>query len=194
MKFIMKKNRYLIPAFMLFFLIGCAGRSSTESFLRTEVDLGYIEKVAVLPFENYSTEPLSAQRSRELVITQVLASGMFDIIDKGYVDSVLRTEAISAGVPIDPLTLRRLGERLGAQGFILGSVDYAGMGQAGNAAYPELSLTLRLVDSESGFVIWQASGRGSGYSVWERLFGVSPKDEFQVTLKLIRRLLATMRK
>ena len=180
-------------AFMVFFLYGCAAKSSTESFLRTEVDLGYIKTVAVLPFENYSEEAPSALRSRELVITQVLASGMFDIVDKGHVDSVLRTEAISTGMPIDPLTLRRLGERLGVQGFILGSVDYAGTSQVGNVVYQELALTLRLIDSESGFVIWQASGRGSGYSVWERLFGVAPKDEFQVTLKLIRTLLATMR-
>jgi TolB-like protein len=193
MQFIKKKNPCLMLAFMVFFLYGCAAKSSTESFLRAEVDLGYIKTVAVLPFENFSDQALTAQRSRELVITQVLASGMFDIVDKGHVDSVLRTEAISAGVPIDPLTLRRLGERLGVQGFILGSVDYAGTGQSGNSVYPELSLTLRLVDSESGLVIWQASGRGSGYSLWERLFGITAKDEFQVTLKLIRTLLATLR-
>jgi hypothetical protein len=53
-------------------------------------------------------------------------------------------------------------------------------------------MSMRLVDTESGLVVWQASGRGTGYSLWGRLFGVGFKDSFQVTLELIRTMLATM--
>lgn len=187
-----KKICGIMLVFMLIFAWGCGSRN-TRSFVREEVDLGYVQRVAVLPFENHSRDEFAHRRARDIAITQVLASGLFDTVDRGQVDSMLREEAIDPGVPIDPHTLRRLGQRLGVQAMVLGSVDQAGEGRAGASSHPEISLTLRLVDSQSGMVLWQASGRGSGYSLSSRLFGTAPKDSFRVTTQLLSELLGTMR-
>jgi hypothetical protein len=114
------------------------------------------------------------------------------VVEKGQVDGTLRAEAIDPGAPIDAPLLRRLGQRLGVQAFLMGSVDDVGESRIGNSVYPDLALSMRLVDSESGLILWQASGRGTGYSFWGRLFGIGFKDSFQVTLELIRSLMATM--
>jgi hypothetical protein len=125
-------------------------------------------------------------------MTEVMAAGLFEVVEKGQVDSRLRAEAIDLGAPIDTALLRRLGQRLGVQGLLMGSVDTVGESRIGNSVYPELSMSMRLVDTESGLVVWQASGRSTGYSLWGRLFGVGFKDSFQVTLELIRTMLSTM--
>ncbi len=183
----------LIFVFLSISLSACSGRNQTKSFMRDEVNLSYIQTVAVLPFENLGGGAGAAQRTREITMTQLLASGLFDVVDKGRVDSTLRAEAIEAGAPMDGPTMRRLGQRLGTQAFILGSVEQEAGARTGGAVYPEISLTLRLVDTETGMVLWQSSGRGSGYSLMDRLFGTTPKNSFEVTLTLVSRMLATIR-
>ncbi len=172
---------------LLVLLAGCASRGSVESFNRADAGFAHIQAVAVLPFEGSDAAP----RVREFAMTQVLAQGLFDVIDKGRVDSFLAQEAIAPGTPLDAPTLRRLGQVINVQAFMLGSVEQ-GSDARGSAVYPEISMTLRLIDAETGVLLWQASGRGSGYSLADRLFGLAPKDHFQVTMDLLARLLATM--
>jgi len=191
-----KKIAGLLLLFMLVSLAGCGGGIQTKSFLRETTDFSYIQTVAVLPFENLGPGGVpTAQRIREITITQVLASGLFDVVDRSRVDSMLKEEAIDPGAAaaIDTLTLTRLGKRLGVQAFLVGSVEQVAEARTGSAVYPETTLTLRLIDVEAGNILWQATGRGSGYSLLDRMFGVAPKDSFRITLNLISRMLRTIR-
>jgi TolB-like protein len=175
---------------MILLLTGCGSGVATKSFMREGASLAHIERVVVLPYENLGGG--GEKRIREITMTQLLASGMFDVVDKGRVDSVLRDEALAPETPFDEATLRRLGQRLNAQAFILGSVE-SSTESRGSSSYPEIVMTLRLIDSETGTLLWQASGRGSGYTLSDRLFGFAPKNSFQVTLELLTRLLKTLR-
>lgn len=164
-----------------------------EAFLREDVDLTYVTKVAVVPFENNSKEQFAAERIRGMVITQILAQGLFDVVDKSLVDSALREEAVDLSkAPMDAATMKRLGQRLAVQAFLLGSIDQAGVVQRGNNSYPELSITLRLVDTNTGMIFWQASGNRTGESMGKRLFGFSSDDDFKIALKLLRTVFATI--
>ena len=173
-------------------LSGCGVKTSSQSFLREDTELGFVQRVAVLPFENHSKDEFAAARARDFTITQGLAMGLFDIVDKGLVDSVLQEEVIEPGAPLDESMTKRLGQRLKVQAILLGAVDYAGEGEKGNFAFPELSLTMRLVDADTAVVLWQASGHGSGYCLWKRLFGLAPRDIFQVGLGTIKDMLETL--
>jgi len=185
-----KKFVGMILLVLVLSLAGCGGGNMTRSFMREGTSLAYIQTIAVLPFESLGGS--GARRIREFTMTQVLATGLFDVVDKARVDSTLRDEAIDPGTPLDAITLRRMGQRLGIQAFILGSVT-EGSESRGNAVFSEITLTLRLIDSETGLLLWQASGRGSGYSLADRLFGLAPKDSFQVSMDLLKTLLATIR-
>jgi len=188
------RKYFLIACVLLIvsLLGGCGVKISSETFLRENIELGYVRQVAVLPFANHSKDEFAAARAQDYTITQGLAMGLFDIVDKGLVDSVMREEAIDPGTPLDMPTIKRLGQRLNVQALLLGAVDYAEEGRRGNFAFPELSLTLRLIDVGTGTVLWQASGYGSGYSVWGRLFGLASRDIFQVGLETIEEMLETL--
>jgi len=178
----------IILASMLLYLPGCAGSSSmTKSFVREDSNLSLIHTIAVFPFEGGDQAP----RIREFTITQVLASGIFDVVDKGRVDNILQQEVIGPEAPLDSITIRRMGQRLNVQAVLFGSVEQTTESR-GSANYPVITITLRLIDIESGLILWQASGRGSGYSLTDRLFGTTPKDSFKVTLDLLYDLFATM--
>lgn len=184
-------NKTIVGVFLIALVLlvtGCSGKGGIRSYMRENVSLAHIERIAVLPFEGSANAP----RIREFTMTQVLSTGMFDVVDKGRVDSFLAQEAITPGMPLDAPTLRRLGQIVNVQAFMLGSVEQVTEAR-GSAQFSEITMTLRLIDAETGTLLWQASGLGSGYSLADRLFGMSPKDNFQVTMGLLRRLLSTMR-
>ena len=161
--------------------------AKTESYLRENVSIAHIETVAVFPFEGSG----GAARVREFTMTQVLASGMFDVVDKGRLDDILRQELITPETPVDATSIRRIGNRLNVQGFIFGSLEMSNQSRGG-ASFSEIIVTLRLLDTETGIILWQASGMASGYSLTDRLFGMAPKDSFTVTMDLLNELFATM--
>jgi hypothetical protein len=115
------------------------------------------------------------------------------LVDKGHVDIFLRQESIAPGAPLDAFTVRRLGESLKVEAVLMGAVEEA-TGARGSATFPEITMTLRLVDCETGLLLWQATGRGSGYSTADRLFGFAPKDNFIVAIELLEKLFATMKR
>ena len=174
---------------LLLSLPGCysAGSPPIEAYVRENTNVMLIRTIAVLPFEGSGR----TARIRELTITQLLANNMFDVVDKGLVDKLMQQEAIQGGAPLDIFTLRRIGESLDVKAVMLGSVEEV-TNSRGSASYDEITMTLRIIECETGQILWQASGMGSGYSTADRLFGMAPKDRFQVALDLLYELMDTI--
>jgi TolB-like protein len=184
----MKKRAVAIS--LLFLMIsGCGGKFDSKEYLRENVDLSAISRIAVLPFQNYTTDQFVAERTRDIAITQFLSSGIADVVDRGLVDSVMAEEVIDPKLPIDQINMKRLGQRLNVQAFLLGAVDLAGERRTGTVAYPILGVTLRLVDAQAGVIIWQSSGRWTAETVVGRILGIRATDDFHVSLELLQRML-----
>jgi len=175
-------------------LSGCGfpfmGKS--KAFVRENVDFGFVQKIAVLPVENNSKDEFAPELVRDITITRILAMKLFDVTDKGLVDSFLREEAIDPGKPLDVSTIKRLGQKLNVQSLLLTTLDIAADSRKGTMSYPEMSVTLRLLEVETGLVIWQAGGHQSGDSIWRRLFGLAGRDKYQVTVSLLEDILHTI--
>ncbi len=185
-------SKILLFACLIVNISGCVG-DNMESFVRPDTDLSFVKRVAVMPIQNNSKDAFVAERVRDMVITQLLASGMFDVVDKGLVDSALRDQAVNLSKgPMDAGVMKRLGQLLHVQAFMLGTIDNAERVQRGAVSFPQMVITLRLVDTNNGVIFWQASGHNSGDSLAKRLFGLSSDDSFNVSFKLLRRLLATI--
>ena len=182
----------LAGLFLLSLSAGCISQSANQSFLRQDVDFGFIKTIGVLPFENNTADQYVAERLRDMTMTDILSKRAFDVVEKGVVDTAMREESLSPGAPLGETSLKRLGQRLDAEAFILGVVDHSGEGRKGNFVYPEISVTLRLVDANSAKILWQASGSKNGDSTLGRLFGTLPGDQFQVSTALLRELLSTL--
>ncbi|HHK60628.1 MAG TPA: hypothetical protein ENJ73_02745 [Desulfobacterales bacterium] len=176
----------------LLLLAGCGAPTLQDSFLRPDLDLAFIERIAVPPFENHSTDKYAGARLRDITITHLLMRGDFTVVDKGIVDSAISEEAIKPGAPLGEDTIKRLGQALGVQALLLGTIDQLSEDRQGGAASPRLTCTLRLVDTAGGTILWQAAGSRSGATMSSKLFGTAVRDEFQVGRELIADLLATL--
>lgn len=177
-----------------FVLAGCGKGTSDAYFVREQTDLNYIQKVAVLPFSNNTNDAYAANRLRGITSTQILAMGLFDVVNTSVVDSALQEMAVIQNAPLDTPVLRRLGQRLNVQAFVHGSVENIGRNLEGSFSYPEVSLSLQLIESESSMILWKSTAHRHGYSIWDRLFDLDPQDGFQLSLTLIRDMLSTIPK
>ena len=189
------RNNYIRLLVMLFFtalLAGCGGSTTKEHFIREDVSFDFIQRIAVLPFQNNTKEKYVNERARDIAITQILSLGISDVVDKGIVDSVMREEAMDPNTALDLINLNRLGQRLNVQAFLIGVIDDVGDVHRGSQKFPQIAMTLRLVDTKASVVLWQASGRRSSESSMGRMFGTNPGDSFHVTMKLLHDLLSTM--
>ena len=176
-------------------LVGGCGSKEPEStvFLREGLDLNYVERIAVLPFDNLTVDQYAGKRVRDIALTEAMASEKFDVVEQGVVDAVLREMALSDEVPLDAPVLKILGKRLGVNAFLSGTVNSIRSGGS-SYQYPEVSLTLHLIDIETAEVLWRSTAYKNGYSIWNRLFDLDPQDDFEITLLLVQEMLGSIQK
>ncbi len=169
---------------------GCA--SSTTRYIHPNVDMGSIKRVAVLPFENLTQERTAGEKVQKIFLTELLASEAFEVVEPGQVTQALRASRIEQVEALGPADLKKLGETLKAQGIFIGSVvDYAET-RSGSTPAPDVTIQLRLVESQTGVTVWSASRTRSGASASARLFGIGGQSLTEAARQLLREELGTL--
>ena len=177
----------------LFVSAGCASGRTTK-FLHPNVDLGAIRRVAVLPFENLTQERTAGEKVQRLFLTELLSSEAFEVVEPGQVSKELRASRIEQVEALGPADLKKLGDTLKVQGIFLGAVvDYAET-RSGSTPAPEVTIQMRLVESQTGVTVWSVSRTRSGASASARLFGIGGQSLTEAARQLIRDELATLLK
>lgn len=171
---------------------GCAKK--IQFFSEEGMDFGFYNRVAILPLENNSGEDFADERFVDVLSTAVLTQGLFEVVEKGDLKLFLREEVAGKDVTsFDRATSQSLATHLKVEAYIAGSIDSYEVVRSGPYSYPVVAATLRMIDAQSGRIIWQANGSETGYSAWKRVFGFSSDDIHPVSLRLVRKLLQTMR-
>jgi hypothetical protein len=188
-----KMKRLNAPLFVLVSLLFFSGCGGPMSYVHPTADLTYITTVAVVPFKNLTQERGAEGKVMNVVAAEVLRRGVFDVVELGEVAKVLREEGFREedGV-ISKATAERAGKRLNVQAFIVGSVQEYGVSRTGAANYPEVSLSLKLVDVKSYKILWEATDSAKGGTVLDRLFGIGKKSPSDLCRELVEEMFDTL--
>ena len=185
------KYGLLVLVFGCSLLSGCS--SAPRYYAAESLGLGYVSRVVVLPFKNNTDSKFAEERFSDVVITEILSRGLFEVVEKGETKRFLSEELIQKEQDsLDQMTTMRMGQELSVQAYLAGSVEDFSIERNGNYSYPVIAATLRLVDAQTGQIIWQASGSESGYRTFDRLFGFVSEDVNQTVFRLAQKLLATV--
>jgi curli biogenesis system outer membrane secretion channel CsgG len=180
----------LLPLLLCASLLpACASDGGGAVYLHPNADLGRFRDVAVLPLENLSSDRYAADRVREVLVVELLASGAFDVTEQGEVNRVLRQLNVGLITELGPEQIAAIGGELGVEGLLLGSVMEFRERRTGTFTAPEISLSLRMVDVETGLVVWLVSDARTGLSLSTRLFGVGEATQTEVVRDLVRQLI-----
>jgi len=174
---------------------GCSGKIRTTQFTNPKFNFAYVERVAVLPFENLTGDRQAGFRATRLTVTELLASGAVDVVESGEVEAVLaKIQGTDYGrLPIPPTEqIVALGKALDVQAVILGTVTQSEVMRSGTVSIPVVTLDARMVETETGATVWAATHTEKGGSAGARALGTGGQPLSVTTRRCVQRLLQTM--
>jgi TolB-like protein len=179
------KTRIVVFCFLAH-LLGCA---SGDVYFEPTMDFGSLQAVAVLPFQDLTGSKDAAERVRDTFMGRLLATEAVYVLPPG---EVARGINRIGGLPQKgPSTeqIQKLANVLSVQGIITGVVREYGTVRSGAAAANVVSVSLQLIETSGGIVVWSASSTKGGISVWDRLVGGGGEPMNSVTEKVVNELL-----
>lgn len=184
----------LFSALLLVFISsGCASRGALPSFyMRQDYDFSFIKKVAVLPLQNITTDKFAGDVIRQVVISELLASGLVDVVVPGEAEAAINKLGIRRTESLNTEQIKALGNALKVQAVVFGSVDKFGEVRTGNISAPEVTITLLMADAISGSIVWSVTKTGGGVSFMARHFGSRSETMSETVLRVVREAIQTL--
>ena len=131
------------------FLAGCGGVVAREA-LAPEKDRGEIRSAAVLPLENLTGMQDAGKIVADILSTE-LAARKVTIVDRARAESSLSRVDVISGGTVDRLAAQRLGEILGVDAVVFGSIAEANDGKSADGPrHADVGLTIRVVSVKTG--------------------------------------------
>jgi len=130
-------------------------------------------RVAIVPFDSQGVSQENAARIvTEEVVTTLLGTGMFDVVEPGMVYAAMAEGGARNAWGLDPATMQGLEEKLGpVSAFVVGTVQEFGEVRVGALTYPSISVSARVLEPQSGRILWAGSCSRTGAET-EKLFGM----------------------
>jgi len=167
-------------------LAGCGGMRATR-FINPDFSFAYVEKVAVLPFENFATEPEAGVRATRLFITELLASGAVDVVEPGEVNAALNRLAGLATPPSSEHIIA-LGQSLKVQAVIMGSVSQSESVRSGTVTIPVVTLDVHMVETETGSSVWAVTHTEKGAGMGAKFLGTASEPISQTMRRCVKQI------
>ncbi len=172
---------------LLIFLDGCG----PKLYMRPQTDVSKIRRIAVLPFENFTSDEYASEKIRRIVITELLSRNR-DVIEPGEVTRLLRESKIKSLGSIKTSEVQDIGKALGVYAVMMGSVEAFGIGKGVSVTYPEVTINLRLIETSSGNTIWTMRNTSGGADFWTRHLGSEGMSLSEAAGKAVRESIRTL--
>jgi len=139
-------------------VLGCSS-VAPRYYVNPQADMTLYKKVAVLPFNNLSGQPLASDRVTRAFVTELIISDRFRVVEPGEFRNVLRDAGadLAPDGTFDPEKLKQAAARVEVTGVIRGAVTDYQVQRSRQDEFPVLSFDVEMLDVASGNVVWRAS-------------------------------------
>ncbi len=176
-----RKGRWLLVSAIVMFGAACGPRVTGTVYRDPNMDFGAIQTVAVMPFVNLSRESTASERVRDVFINSLLSTGAVYVLPVGEVArGVARSEIQSPASPSAEEAIK-LGNNIKAQAIITGVVREYGEVRSGTSSSTVISLSVQMLEAQTGKTVWTAASTKGGITVVDRLFGGGGRPMNDVT-------------
>ena len=154
-------------------------------------------RIAVLEFKNKADNQWwyhgGAAAAQDVFVTELVKSGKFRVIDREQLSALMAEKNLALGGDLDPSTAVKAGKLIGCQYFLTGAVTEYGdtssnVHTPGFRGIPGVSvgkktfvaaMNARIIDTETGEIIWadEARGEESSSKVYVGGFGGGVDDD-----------------
>lgn len=171
--------------------MGCGGMRPT-TFINPEYNFAYIERVAVVPLENLTTDQAAGARATRYFVNELLATEAFEVVEPGEVARVLSAHGILRTAELTKEQAIQIGSQLAVQGLFLGSIAESAETRNGSSTARTVTMSVRLLETDTGETVWSTTHTEGGRSFWSRLFGTGNDPLSEVTRRCVAKTIATL--
>jgi len=172
-------------------ILGCGGMGATK-FVHPGFDFGFIERVAVIPFENLAAEQGAGARATRYFTTALLSAEAFEVVEPGEVSEALGQIGLVMTAQLTEEQAVELGRALGAQGLFLGSLAESARIRSGSNNVNVITVVTSMVETETGTTVWSSTNTEDSSSIWSSLFGTGQQSSSEVMRKALDGCLDTL--
>lgn len=167
-------RRYFLCVVVTVFLAATvllAGCSTKPQYYRSDLVLEEKATLAVLPLVNLTKFTEAGDILMNSLLVALLDLDMFEIVDPGLVDNLILEKRIRYTDRLPMSTMEEMGQQLDAEYILLGSVNEFEMVMERTETLPVISISLRIVGSQTGTIVWAATHTKRGDDT-ESVFGL----------------------
>ena len=184
---IMRIWSLLLKTFVLLtlaLLMACA-TSNGGTYIDQNMDFGAIKTVGVMSLANLTRDTIVSERVRDVFINSLLSTGAVYVLPTGEIArGVARAEIQNPTAPSGEDVIK-LGGIIKVQAIITGVVREYGEVRSGTTSANMISLSLQMIETQTGKIVWTASSTKGGISIWDRLFGGGGRPMNVITEKAV---------
>ena len=118
--------------------------------------------IAILPFSNYSGKEDAGKQLSNAFLIELLKRSNLNVIEPGQVDQFMRQERIRSAEQIDLNAANLIRDSLAVDFILIGAVNEYDYVSSGDRQIPLVGFNVRLLDSNSGKIIWAANHSRKG--------------------------------
>ena len=181
--------RLQTAAALAFLLAAGCSAGSKSRYQDKSMDFAAVRTVAVLPFMNLSQPPAGAERVRDVFSNMLLATGALYVLPSGETQRGLARSGVANQAAPSKEEAVNIGKALSADAIITGVVKEYGEVRSGSSAANTISLSVQMIETQTGKVVWAAATTKGGVGVWDRLLGGGGEPVNKVTEDAVRDLL-----
>ncbi len=185
-------HRLTLAGLALTLLFGTACAPGATSFVRDDVDFSYIRRVTIYPFANLSQDVHASQRMHSVFTAELLAQDAVVIIDQGEILNAMAELRLSPGSQLSAVQIMDLGQALSVDGIFFGTIEEYGVERISDGRTYSITASFKLVETETGSMIWNSQTRADGTSFWRKLFGGGSASLYGVSRSAVQQALGTL--
>ncbi len=173
----------------------CGGTMKATQFTNPKFNFSFVQRVAVLPFDNESPDRQAGSRATRFAITELLATGAVEVVEPGEVQAALvKLLGAIPGRAVAPSTeqVLALGKALNVQALLLGSVTQSENLRSGAVPIPVVTVDMHLVETETGATVWAATHSEKGGSLEARVLGTGGEPIAETTRRCVHEALKAL--
>lgn len=168
---------------------GCAARRGVDvTYHDPDMDFSLIRSVAVMPLDNLSNNKTADASVRDVLMTVLQATGAFYVLPPGEVGRGISRLALASPSQPTAEEVVQFAEVVGVDVVFVGTVREYGELRSGGSVAGVVSFSLRMLEAQTGRVVWSASASAGGVSVKDRVFGGGGRPMDEVTRKAVSRV------
>jgi TolB-like protein len=187
----MRKLAIIGPLCLMLLTLGCRG-SMQVYYINPNFDFSYIKRVAVLPFDNLTQERNAEDIVRHLVINELLATELVEVVVPGEAIAAMNSMGIKSVSTLSEKQIKALGKALNVQAVIYGAIEKYEVVKERNISEPEVTITMIMAETTTGGIVWSVTRTGGRAGFMSRHFGARTETLSEAVLKVVRESIRTL--